>query len=495
MAEKMTIEQFGAQIKSKYPDYAQVPDAEIGNRMLQKYPVYADRVQSAVSPQPVSQETPQSSSTLGRVAGAVGNFGVGVAKGLGSTVFGIGQLADKVIPGQLLPEEKPEFLKPKGTAQNIGFGAEQIGEFFIPAGLAVKGAKAIEGASALSKLSKAGKAGKIASGALKLGGKAAIGATEAGAVRAAQTGGDIEEVKTAAKFGAAAPFVAAGVGKAVTGLAKRTPTNRLQEMTRNIRSLQNAYEEGTKRVKVNGVWTEKSNPIKTLGERKLVPEVVDAKVDTTNILGKLREELDSLAKPRSTSLSSSRKTIAFNDFKKSVVKTIQSSQELKNSGMVGTTMKKADSILKDFRTSFGQRITLDTLDNIRLTMNKRYDPELRDVFRAIGDAARKHVYHLDPASRTILEKEGEILSAIRFAEALQGRAVKGGRVGGYVSSILGSIVGASTQVPVAGPIVGALGGRALDRAIRNLYFKAPGAQTAQSLINIGKRVSNFGTPK
>ena len=128
-------------------------------------------------------------------------------------------------------------------------------------------------------------------------------------------------------------------------------------------------------------------------------------------------------------------------------------------------------------------------------MNKRYDPELRDVFRAIGDTTRKHIYHLDPASRSILEKEGEILSAIRFAETLQGRAVKGGRIGGYVSSILGSIVGASTQIPVAGPIVGALGGKALDRAIRNLYFKAPGAQTAQSLINVGKRISNFGIPK
>jgi hypothetical protein len=43
----MTATDFAQAIKAKYPDYASVPDAELASRMLEKYPEYRDRVQSA----------------------------------------------------------------------------------------------------------------------------------------------------------------------------------------------------------------------------------------------------------------------------------------------------------------------------------------------------------------------------------------------------------------------------------------------------------------
>lgn len=52
--QPMTLEQFGASIKTKYPDYASVPDAELGQRMLDKYPEYRDRVSVQV---PMNQAT------------------------------------------------------------------------------------------------------------------------------------------------------------------------------------------------------------------------------------------------------------------------------------------------------------------------------------------------------------------------------------------------------------------------------------------------------
>ncbi len=42
--ELMTVQQFGAAVKAKYPDYAGMSDEDIGARMLQKYPEYGDRV-------------------------------------------------------------------------------------------------------------------------------------------------------------------------------------------------------------------------------------------------------------------------------------------------------------------------------------------------------------------------------------------------------------------------------------------------------------------
>src|SRR5438094_9283959 len=51
MADKLTLQQFGQQIKAKYPDYASRSDEEIGRAMLEKYPEYHEHVQSDYVPQ------------------------------------------------------------------------------------------------------------------------------------------------------------------------------------------------------------------------------------------------------------------------------------------------------------------------------------------------------------------------------------------------------------------------------------------------------------
>lgn len=40
----MTVEQFGQSVKAKYPQYANIPDAELGTKTLEKYPQYKNRV-------------------------------------------------------------------------------------------------------------------------------------------------------------------------------------------------------------------------------------------------------------------------------------------------------------------------------------------------------------------------------------------------------------------------------------------------------------------
>ena len=48
----MTIEQFGQTIKAKYPEYSNYSDAEIGQKMLEKYPQYQTQVSKPAQPQP-----------------------------------------------------------------------------------------------------------------------------------------------------------------------------------------------------------------------------------------------------------------------------------------------------------------------------------------------------------------------------------------------------------------------------------------------------------
>lgn len=382
----------------------------------------------------------------------------------------------------------------------LGAGLE-IGSFFIPAGAVAKGIGlggklGIRGAQAI-------RAAKGAQKGLTLGQKAlfgaGVGATTGATFQAGQAIaepeaglGDIaRRTATGAvyggAFGAGLPVAGRVAGKTLRKVAERAPEQRLGEMTRNLRTLQNVFEEGVRKTKVGGKVVERSNPIKTITQRKLVPEVINGRTDTTKIVEALTNELETVASKRSPTIAKSTKGVTVRQFAKDVEKIIKSSKELKNTGQITSTLKKANAILKDFRGSFGTKLKLQNLDDIRVQMNRRFDPEFQDTFRAIGDAARSHVYRIDKLSRSTLQHEGELLAARRFAEALNNRPVKGGILGGYVSTILGAMVGGTTQIPVAGPIFGAFGGRALDRAIRDAYFKAPGAKTAQRLLNVGQR--------
>lgn len=137
MAEPLlTPTEFAQQIKAKYPDYANVPDAELAARMLEKYPEYRDRVKV---PEP-------SSGLLAQAGSAVGNLAVGAAKGVGQSVVGAGRLI-QAVPGVTkavdylygapgLSEEAMRqadvALTAHGPAQTIGKVAEQIGEVVIP---------------------------------------------------------------------------------------------------------------------------------------------------------------------------------------------------------------------------------------------------------------------------------------------------------------------------------------------------------------------------
>lgn len=147
----MTPEQFAQKIRTKYPGaYNAVPDLELAQRVIAKYPIYASQVQM-----PESSQAPQEGNAFSDAAGGLAR---GVAKGEVSTVKGLSELgntiADQTV-GRLVnlftgkgfnptntadsfsrmvggQENVDKLTKPVGAAENIGFGAEKIGEFALP---------------------------------------------------------------------------------------------------------------------------------------------------------------------------------------------------------------------------------------------------------------------------------------------------------------------------------------------------------------------------
>lgn len=82
----------------------------------------------------------------------VSDVGKGFLKGAQSTISNVGSFGQKALEGitgvksqtPTLNQTIGDKLKPTNTAQSIGFGAEKIGEFFVPGGV---GLKATKGAS------------------------------------------------------------------------------------------------------------------------------------------------------------------------------------------------------------------------------------------------------------------------------------------------------------------------------------------------------------
>jgi len=226
----MNLQELGQTIKQKYPQYNNIDDTVLANKILEKYPEYQSKITVETTKKPEQ-------STLQKVSSFVPQMSLGVAKGAGSTLAGASSLGEKTLKGIgriITPksmEEKLGFaksptgaeslglqekLKPTNTAQKIGFGVEQVGEFLVPGATSLKVGKAIQGARTLAgtpKLAKvAGLAGRSLTEAGLFGGQTALQQGEIG-----------DEAKRAALLGGAFPVVGTGLKIVGQGIKKSTP--------------------------------------------------------------------------------------------------------------------------------------------------------------------------------------------------------------------------------------------------------------------------------
>jgi hypothetical protein len=189
-----TVPQFAARIRTKYNAYQDVPDEELVNRFIAKYPAYKDRVQfeAPVATQTVTAPPPEKPGILGSIANEFRTQAdqfIGAAKGAIDTatdipravnaIPGVRGLQDAVLPDALtnLRDKATagieSLVTPSNEAQERGKMVEQVGEYFAPAG------KVAQLATKLTP---------------KLGVKLATGAANAvsdAGVTALQTGGDL----------------------------------------------------------------------------------------------------------------------------------------------------------------------------------------------------------------------------------------------------------------------------------------------------------------
>lgn len=326
--------------------------------------------------------------------GGIKGFGIGVLKGAGSTAKGLLQLGEKlggeqiirgldrisgtksILPSQdfsnILANAKLD-ITPRGTAQKVGFGAEQIAEFLIPAGATSKAVKIGEAGVMASKI---GKASKLAQGAAKLAVRSGVAAGEGALVTAAQTGGDTKEIKRNAIIAGAVPPIFTGLAASVKGVAgplsKKIESSLIKATQADVKSgfkVENVFKYG-----------------------------LGGSLETT--AKKTHEKISELAIQLSKITSKSKAKININDSINQVAKEI--SKNKASSFGVNTRLDKALDFMKDELRVISK--------NGVVTLG-----EAQQIKRSVGKLGAWQYGARDPESNAIEEVANKLYTKLRIA--------------------------------------------------------------------------------
>ena len=116
----MTIEEFGQQIKSKYPQYQDLGDSDIGQKMLTKYPQYRDLI-NTTSPEQTDAFL-SGHPVLKSISDFVGTTGLGkgIAQGIFLKFTPEGkELLNQVSQGKLKQEDVEKIIGKTATTKEI----------------------------------------------------------------------------------------------------------------------------------------------------------------------------------------------------------------------------------------------------------------------------------------------------------------------------------------------------------------------------------------
>ena len=162
---------------------------------------------------------------------------------------------------------------------------------------------------------------------------------------------------------------------------------------------------------------------------------------------------------------------------------VMKNEDFKLSGTVGQQVARLEAKFKDFKSTYGKTISAEEVNKMRKAANYDFNPDTQDISRVIGDTARQYVYKANPKAQALLQKQGELLAARKYAEVINGTKVTGGRLGNMAMRTAGAVAGSTIQnLPVVGPIIGMAGGELAARALQQSQFKSLWTELRAKLV-------------
>lgn len=506
--QKYSVEELGRRVRAKGgSELSGYSDRQIGERVLQRNPSLGNLIDTSIvedgggtsntgqttsqSPGGISflNPKPQEKSVekpglFSRAASGVGNFVVGAAKGvadvprefasLGNDLgnkfsnTGVGKFVGKGIQTTLGKVVTPEtaqalqqgikegtqqtaFTRPEGTAQKLGYGAEKIGEFFLPGGAATKASKAVETASALNK------APKVAKGLAFLTKVGTEGALAAG--QTAQQEGELNNNALIAGGLGAASSVAS---KGLETVSKNLPENMWKKILNRTASTVEKKPGVEKEASKLGLFgTQKS----ILGTAK-------------NTIQSVELELDDLLKNSTGQIETKNIVPYLDDLKKaysqipgekSSVELIANLQdEIASKGVLSPL--EANKIKREIYSKISKSYGKGTLEI----------PAKIDAQKQIARGLKEEIEKVIPEAKTLNQKQGiyiEIRNAIDKQIAQRPKGIAGTGIGLYDITLGG--LGSAVGLGGGGPGLGFLAGIGAKKAYESTAFRSGAAKLAK----------------
>jgi hypothetical protein len=387
----------------------------------------------------------------------------GAAKGAASTGVGIGAIARKVAGLPALPADTFEAdTKPEGIGQGTGKFLEQAAEFAAPAGAVTKGLKG---------------AGLLA--------RAGAQAATAGAVSAAQSGGDPTATMTGAALGAGGELVPAALGAAKNGLSSLT--EKAPTLDNYAKSFANATPTQKKVISSALPTLQKDGISPALGPHEM-QSAVKGKLDE---LGQAYQNLPAAVRTRTID-------------PKQVIGELENAQKAHVLDGVVTDKSAYHAIQDQIQTveqiaaANGGRLNVDKLIHLKQKANLKTSftssGSEKDVWRSVGDAYRNAADTVAPEMKPLnaaYQKYNALEDVIDNNIAAGKADTKSGMdalvhrmashaVGAAAGGELGHMVAGGPGAAV-GSIVGGIMGPKLAKSTAQLLQNAVDNGTFQSL--------------
>jgi len=276
-----------------------------------------------------------------------------------------------------------------------------------------------------------------------------------------------------------------------------------EEQNTRLKSADKSFNLNTKTYKAPDGTMTKVTPIDTLMKYNVTPVVEKGTINMGDYqtgqgaLGKIKEKVVDLDGQIDSKLVDSGTGIPLDVFKGKVIEQVTKDPSFRQTGTVASTVKKLEGIFDDYRNSYGDVIHETEINAIRKKMNEDWKQETMDVSHAIGDAARRIIYDVTPdqAIKMLLRDQGELLSAKKYAQTINGTKVTGGRLGNMAMRTGGAILGSTLHnLPVIGPLLGMVGGEYLARGLQQTQFKSPIAE-GRALLQRSKSATPTASAK
>jgi hypothetical protein len=433
----------GEAVKTKFPGvYDSYESGALGKIVATKYPdVYKSLIDPAV--EEVATPQPRDSDLRQFLSPAIGGL-----KGLGSTILNIGKLGSSALGaitglGNGIDPNVESGLKqittPKNIGESIGKGIEQVGEFFIPSGAVGKIGKAIDtGIESLNYGSKTTKA-------LQLGGKIALGATEAGTISKAQ-GQSNKDAIINAGLGGAAPLVRTALSPFNKSVAGRFVNSLIKPKEVDFRFGKNpglaVAEEGITANTLNGLKTNISKVRQNIGQEieKIItaPKVSNIVQDITPAFAPIDEAINSAVNSGEQEYVNRLLSL-----KNGLTKTFK----LVDGKLEEAGLKKLTLTPKEI-----QQLKIKVGEGTRWT-GQAFDSDINQVKTKVYSALNDLVEKAAPGTKKLNQKYGNLLTAEKAVEKRAGTVKKNNLISlpnigfGGIGAVAGTIASGGTVIP------------------------------------------------